>query len=190
MTDPTPTARDRILATAAEMFRADGVHGTGINAIIARSGVAKDTLYKHFPSKDALVLEVVRQRDVQWCAWLRTGVEAAAPDPDGRLLAVFSVLATELADPAYSGSVFLSASTDFPDPEHPVRLACKQHKEAVRAYLADLAHSAGKAQPAALAAQLLLLIDGAICARTMQNDLRAGHRARQAAAVLIDASTT
>lgn len=169
------------------MFRADGVHGTGINAIIARSGVAKDTLYKHFPSKDDLVLEVIRERDAQWCAWLRAGVEAAAPDPADRLLAVFSVLAAELADPAYSGSVFLTASTDFSDPEHPVRLACKQHKAAVRAYLASLAQAAGHARPGALAAQLLLLVDGAICARTLQNDLRAGDRARQAAAVLIDA---
>lgn len=187
MTAPALAARERILATADEMFRTDGVHGTGINAIIARSGVAKDTLYKHFASKDDLVLEVVRQRDSRWCAWLRREVEATAPEPAGRLLAVFSVLAAELADPAYSGSLFLAASTDYPDPEHPVRVACKQHKAAVRSYLAGLARDVGHPRPGALAAQLLLLLDGAICARTMQNDLRAGSRARQAAAVLIEA---
>lgn len=187
MTVPAGGARERILATAASMFQADGVHGTGINAIIARSGVAKDTLYKHFPSKDALVVAVIRQRDAHWCRWLRQGVEAATEDRTGRLLAVFALLDTELADPAYSGSVFLAASTDYPDPAHPVRLACKQHKAAVRAYLAELARDAGHARPDALAGQLLLLIDGAICARTLQDDRRAGSRARQAAAVLINA---
>jgi AcrR family transcriptional regulator len=185
VTGPARGARERILATATEMFQADGVHGTGINAIIARSGVAKDTLYKHFRSKDDLVVEVIRQRDAQWCRRLREGVEAATEDPKGRLLAVFALLDSELADPAYSGSVFLAASTDYPDPAHPVRLACKEHKVAVRAYLAGLARDAGHARPDILAAQLLLLLDGAICARILQDDREAGSRARQAAAVLI-----
>lgn len=184
-----PSARERILASAAEMFEIDGVHGTGINAIIARSGVAKDTLYKHFATKDDLVVEVLRARDEQWCVRLREAVEAAASSPAHRLLAVFDHLDAELGDPAYGGSVFLAISTDYADPEHRVRQACIEHKARVRAYLTALAREEGLSDPEALGYQLLLLIDGAICARTMQDDRQAARRAKQAAAVLIEAAT-
>jgi AcrR family transcriptional regulator len=187
-TSPASSARERIVATAAEMFETDGVQRTGINALIARSGVAKDTLYKHFSSKDDLVVEVLRRRDEQWCTWLRAGVERATNDPAERLLAVFDMLDSELSDPNYRGSVFLTASTDFPDAQHRVRHACVEHKTRVRQYLADLGRDAGLPAPEALGFELLLLIDGAICARTMQEDRQAGQRAKQAAAVLIEAA--
>jgi AcrR family transcriptional regulator len=170
------------------MFETDGVHGTGINAIIARSGVAKDTLYNHFSSKDDLVLEVLRRRDEQWCTWLRAGVERATNDPAQRLLAVFDMLDTELSDLNYRGSVFLAASTDFADAQHRVRQACVEHKTRVRQYLTDLSRQAGLADPDALGFQVMLLIDGAICARTMQEDRQAGQRAKQAAKTLIEAA--
>ncbi len=184
---PPPSARERILVTAAAMFETNGVIGTGINAIIARSEVAKDTLYKHFSTKDDLVVEVVRRRDRHWCDRLRNSVERAATDPHGRLLAVFEFVDTELREPAYRGSVFLAASSDYPDVNHPVRQACIEHKTRVRDYLMELARDAGLADPETVAFQLLLLIDGAICARSMQDDRKAGERAKQAAAILIGA---
>jgi AcrR family transcriptional regulator len=171
------------------MFETEGVRGTGINAIIARSGVAKDTLYKHFSTKDDLVVEVLRRRDEQWCARLREGVERATNEPAGRLLAVFDMLDAELRDAAYRGSVFLAASTDYPDAQHRVRGACVEHKARVREYLTALSRDAGLAEPDLLGFQLMLLLDGAICARTMQGDRRAGGRAKQAAAVLIAAAS-
>ena len=182
------SARERIVVAAGEMFETDGVNSTGINAIIARSGVAKDTLYQHFSSKQDLVVEVLHRRDEQWCAWLRAGVERASNDPRQRLLAVFDLLNSELSDPDYRGSVFLTASTDFPDAEHRVRRACVEHKVRLREYLTDLGAEAGVAEPEALGFQLLLLIDGAICARTMQEDRHAAQRAKQAAAVLLEAA--
>lgn len=185
MSATPPSARERLLVAAAEMFERDGVHATGINAILARSGVAKDTLYKHFATKDDLVEEVVRRRDAQWCTWLRAGVEAASDEPAGRLLAVFDLLDSELRDPAYRGSVFVGATTDYPDPRHRVRRACIEHKTRVAEYLSGLARDAGLAEPDAMGWQLLLLIDGAICARTMRDARDAGRHAAQAAAVLI-----
>lgn len=185
--DPPPprSARERILAAATESFERDGVRGTGVNAVIERSGVAKDTLYKHFRTKDDLVVEVLRGQDERWCARLREHVERAASAPAERLLAVFDFLAAELADPGYRGSAFLAASADYPDPGHAVRRACAAHKVRVRAYLAGLASDAALPHPETLGEHLMLLLDGAICARTMRQDMDAGHHARQAAALLV-----
>lgn len=188
-TPAEPGARERLLATATEMFAREGVHGTGTNAILARCGVAKDTLYRHFPSKDDLVLAVVRRRDEQWLSGLQQQVGAATADPVGRLLAVFDVLDAQLDDPDYLGCLFLTTSTDYPDPAHQVRRVSAGHKARVRAYLTELGEHAGVAEPAALGSSLMLLLDGAICARTTAADRTAGRRARQAAAVLIAAAS-
>ncbi len=184
-----PSARERVLVTATQMFTREGVHGTGINSVIARSGVAKDTLYKHFPSKQDLVLAVVRRRDQDWLGAMQQQVSVAPADPAGRLLAVFDVLDAQLDDPAYLGCLFLTTSTDYPDPEHQVRRASAEHKARVRAYLTELAEHAGVAEPVALGSGLMLLLDGAICARTTADDRTAGRRARQAAAILVTAAT-
>jgi AcrR family transcriptional regulator len=183
-------AQQRILDTAAQLFEANGLRAVGINTIIARSGVAKDTLYRHYPSKDDLVVAVLRQRDAQWCAWLKAGVRRRAEAPAAQLLAVFDVLDGDLRKRDYRGSAFLAASTDYADPEHPVRRACAEHKARVRAWLAELAEHAGAPDPEGLAYGLMLLIDGALCARSMQNDPRAGARARVTAEVLVREAMT
>lgn len=180
-------ARQRLLETGATLFDADGVRAVGINAILAASGVAKDTLYKHFASKDDLVLEVLRISDRKWCETLRREVEDRAPDPEGRLLAVFDFLGNEFEAESYRGSAFINAAAEFPDPDHPVRRACAEHKARVLDYLRGLAENHNARDPQALAEQLMLLIDGAICARVMRHDRRAAHRAREAAAILLTA---
>lgn len=180
-------ARQRLLDTAAALFDAEGVRAVGINSILAVSGVAKDTLYKHFASKDDLVYEVLRIRDREWCDTLREGVTRRARDPEGRLLAVFDVLGDEFAAESYRGSAFINAAAEFPDPDHPVRRACAEHKARVLDYLRGLAGDANVRDPQALAEQLMLLIDGAICARVMRRDRRAAYRAREAAAILLAA---
>lgn len=184
-----PSARERVLLTATEMFATEGVHGTGINAILARSGVAKDTMYKHFPSKEDLVVAVVQRRDEQWLTGLRDGVTRATGDPVGRLLAVFDVLDAQLDAPAYLGCLFLTTSTDYPDPTHRVRRASAEHKTRVQAFLSGLGADAGVPDPEALGSALMLLVDGAICARTTQDDRTAGRRAHAAATVLITEAT-
>jgi AcrR family transcriptional regulator len=183
---PALTAtQQRILDAAGKLFDTHGVRGVGVNTIIAESGVAKDTLYRHYPAKNELVVAVLRRRDAQWCGWLKDGVQRRATTPADQLLAVFDVLDGELRARNYRGSAFLAASTDYTDPEHPVRRACAEHKARVRAWLGDLARNAGADDPAELAYGLMLLIDGALCARTMQNDRQAGARARRTAQILL-----
>ncbi|MGH7058716.1 MAG: TetR/AcrR family transcriptional regulator, partial [Acetobacteraceae bacterium] len=84
--------RDHLVQTALALFSRHGYHATGIDRILAESGVAKMTLYKHFRSKDDLILAALRHRDEQFCRWFQSEIEARAAHPRERLLAVFDVL--------------------------------------------------------------------------------------------------
>lgn len=179
--------RQRILDAAAELFARTGVRAVGVNEIWFAAGVAKSTLYQHFRSKDELVAAVIRQRDEAWCARLRSAADQAA-DPRDMLLAIFGLLDREFADPAYRGSEFLNAAAEFPDADHPVRRAVREHKVHLLDYLGDLAAAAGAVDARALANDVLTLADGAVAARVTRGDLHAARSARRAAATLTDAA--
>ena len=102
--------RDHLVETAAELFRRNGYHATGIDRILAESGCAKMTLYKHFRSKDELILAALRRRDEQFRNALMRAVERRAESPRGRLLAVFERLGELIAEPDFSGCMFVNAA--------------------------------------------------------------------------------
>lgn len=179
-------ARERILETARTLFYRRGVNNVGIDEIIAESGVAKATLYKHFASKDALILEYMRQGDARWTAWLRERVEALSPDPAGRLLAVFSAYEEWFRLPHFRGCLLTNVVTALPDPQHAAREVLAGHKRKVRAYLTDLAQQAGAAQPEQLADQMLLLLEGATAVARIEGDPAAAGRARTFAQTLLE----
>ena len=154
-------ARQRILDTASEMFYRDGIRAVGIDAVIARSGVAKMSLYRNFPSKDALVTAWLEDRNAFfWRRWDKA--EASRPDdPRGQLEAVLDMIAATVSHPRWRGCPFLNTGTEFPEPGHPARCVILAHKRAVRERLCALAAEAGSRDPDLLSQQLQLLIDGA-----------------------------
>jgi len=154
--------RERILQTAARLFYADGFHHTGIDRIIAEAGVAKMSLYQHFRSKDELIGAFLERRDDYWCNWLRERVEALAGTPRARLLAVFDALGEWFTSSDFRGCAFINAAAEFTDARHSARVISRQHKERVHAYLKELAEAAKMSRPGELAAQLALLVEGAI----------------------------
>jgi AcrR family transcriptional regulator len=158
---PDKSARDRILETAAELFYREGIRAVGIDTIIARSGVAKMSLYRNFASKDDLVVAFLQYRDgIYWQWW--DHVMAAHPGDAARQIGdLFASLARRVSSPAYRGCPFINTSTEFPDPDHPARTICRANKRELRRRLLDLARRAGARDPATLADQLLLLMDGA-----------------------------
>src|SRR5260370_170925 len=85
-------AREKILETACRLFYEHGLHATGIDTIVAQSGVTKMTLYKYFPSKQDLILAVLQRRDEEWRRWFQQTVETSADKPADRLLAMFDTL--------------------------------------------------------------------------------------------------
>lgn len=156
------SARERILATAADLFYGRGIRNVGIDEIIARAGVAKASLYKHFDSKDALIVEFLRRRDAAWREWFEAAVEARATKPKDRLLAVFDLLEEWFAQDDFRGCEFVNAAVERADAKHPAHAASVEHKRLVRAYLHDLAKAARLKNPAATADHLALLVEGAI----------------------------
>lgn len=185
MPAPKPSARQQILDTAARLFFQNGYRAIGIDTIVAESGVAKMTLYRHFPSKDALIAAYLEDVNVQFWAWFESGVEAHPAQPREQLLAVFRALQELVTTPACYGCPFLMAASEFPEPGHPGRQVAIANKKAVRARLLELCVQAGVPSAQQLADQLYLLMDGAFMAvRLFGADNPAAHVGELAAQII------
>ena len=187
MADPRAgSARDRILATAQRLFHRNGFRAVGIDTIIAGAGVAKMSLYRHFPSKDDLIVAYLEESNRQYWAWLDREL-AGIDSPAERLLGMFTAI-ERLATSAHClGCTFQGAAAEFPDRDHPGHRVALAHKHAVHDRIADLAQQAGLADPHMLADQLLLLMDGAWVAARMFGPSNPAANVTAAARTLIDA---
>lgn len=190
MTTISPTsARERILETAYELFSRRGIRAVGVDEVIARSRVAKATLYRHFPSKDDLVLAFLDRRAELWTIGLiERQARARGATPEGRLLAIFDVLDDWFRSPdEFDACAFVSVLLEM-GADHPLGQACIRHLDTVRGVVAGLAREAALAEPGELARCWHLLMKGAIisaaegdtgaavCAKEMARDLLARHR--------------
>ncbi|WP_434613601.1 TetR/AcrR family transcriptional regulator [Azospirillum sp. B2RO_4] len=179
-------ARDRILDTAAELFYREGIRAVGIDTIIAKSGVAKMSLYRNFESKDDLVCAYLERSIAQHGAWWDRVVARHPGDPRAQMKALFVALAHWIDHPKFQGCPFTSAAAELRDPANPARGLALAHKRMVRDRLHALAVAAGAADPDRLCAQLQLLMEGAYAAGRAL-DLGPGNDAvASAAAALID----
>ena len=185
-TEPRPAARERLLEAATRLFLRDGFRAVGIDTIIAEAGVAKMTLYAHFPSKDDLIVAYLERANEQFWAWL-DGASAAVDDPKAKLAAIFDAVGELANSPQCLGCTFQGTAAEFPDPEHPGHRVALAHKQTVRARLGTLAEHAGLRQPEDLADQLLLLMDGAWVAARMFGPHNPAVQVAAAARALIEA---
>ena len=180
------STKDKLLETAVRLFSQHGYHATGIDRIIAESGVSKKTLYNHFKSKDELILSALRRWDEDSRLWLMRAMEKREKDPRRRLLALFDVLDDWFVSQNFFGCMFINATAEYADPENPIHAAAAEHKRVFRVYLRDLALKAGAANPDELVAQLALLMEGAIVTSQFTNNTRAGAQAKSAAMTIMD----
>jgi AcrR family transcriptional regulator len=180
------SARDRLLAAADELFYEEGVHTVGIDRVIERAGVAKASLYNTFGSKDELVRAYLERRHAARRARL-TDKLAGFTTPRERLLGVFDAQSDLAAEPGYRGCAFANASAEA-SPGGSVESVCDDARAWIRALFTELAAAAGVPAPAALAAQLVLLYDGAAASARMDRDPGAAEIARAAAETLLDAA--
>lgn len=179
-------ARERIIETAGRLFYRDGFHAVGIDTIIAEAGVAKMTLYRHFPSKDDLIAAYLERSNRGVMDWLEDAV-ARVDDPRAKLVAAFEAVTKLATSPRCLGCTFQAAASEFPDPDHPGHRVALAHKRAVLERFAGLAREAHLHDPEGLAAQLLLLMDGAWVAARMFGPDNHARSAAAAARSLIDA---
>jgi AcrR family transcriptional regulator len=155
------TAREKILETATRLFYQKGFRAVGIDTIIAESGVAKMTFYKHFPSKDDLIVAYLETSNEGFWTWLGEVTKPFENQPKKQLEAIFEGVAKLASSPQCLGCTFSVATGEFPALEHPGHQAAKAHKEQVLARLESLAKAARLKQPKALSESLLMLMDGA-----------------------------
>lgn len=179
-------ATARLLDAADGLFYDRGIQAVGMDQIRSASGVSLKRLYRCFPSKEQLVVAYLRRRDGRWRAALAGFVDRHR-DPQARVLAVFDWLHEWFARPGYRGCAFLNSFGELGAASPTVAEAARDHKELLRRYLAGLAAETAAPDPAALADQLLVLVDGAISVAAVTANPAAAHHARAAAHALLPA---
>ena len=182
--------REHLIDTAIVLFAEHGYHATGIDAILAAAGVSKKTLYRHFRSKDELILAALKKYDGLFRNDFMRQVESRAETPRGRLLAVFDVAADWFRQNNFYGCMYINAIGEYAAPDTPIRQVCKEFKALMRRYIENLCVDLRVPDPAGLAEELALLLEGAIVtAQVSETRARAAQVAATAAAVLIDRAT-
>ncbi|MEW6644761.1 MAG: TetR/AcrR family transcriptional regulator [Pseudomonadota bacterium] len=188
--DTSTDPRTRILQTAETLFYRHGIRSIGVDRLIAESGVAKATFYRHFPSKDDLALAFIRGRDASWRDWLARTVARLAPEPRQRPLAIFDAIRERFEDPEFRGCAFSNSIAEVAQGDSAVHQAAAEHKRAVTAMIADYLRGAGvsrTAQRDELARALMLLLDGAIVTAVREQSPAAADAAKRIAATLLAA---
>jgi AcrR family transcriptional regulator len=185
MSSRPASARERIDQSAYELFSRDGIRAVGVDSIVARSGVAKMTLYRHYASKDKLALAFLRRREELWTrAWLQEEVERRARVPGERLLAVFDAFDTWFHRSDFEGCSFAKALLEQSDPRHPVRTAAVRHIETISALVKQWVEDAGVRAPDRLARQWQILMTGSVVA-AYAGDRDAARRAKEVGMLLL-----
>lgn len=168
------SARERILATASELFYREGIRAIGVDTVVEQCGVSKTSLYRLFESKDALIAAFAAEQDrLFWARW-DSIEEQHANDPRALLEALLSWIAKRIGHPDFRGCPFLNLATEFPDDNHPGRVVARGNKEEMRARLAAIVAKLGADDPNRTASQIALLINGAYVTGLMEEpaDLR------------------
>ena len=177
--------KDKVFQTAARLFYQNGYRATGVDTIAAESGIGKMTLYRHYPSKDDLIVAYLKDSDeLFWEGFERITKDAAAPR--GKLLAFFESLQEYVKTPACYGCPFLNVATEYPEIDYPGHQVALEHKQRVRAKFRQLAREAGAREPDILADQLFLLMDGAYISSRMFGTKNPASHLASAAQSLID----
>ncbi|TMF44429.1 MAG: TetR/AcrR family transcriptional regulator [Chloroflexi bacterium] len=180
-------ARERVLTAAYDLFSRQGVRAVGIDTIIARADVAKMTFYRHFHSKDELVLAFLQRREQLWTReWLETQVESRAAGPRDRLLAIFDVFDEWFQRDDFEGCSFINVLLEMLEPGNPVRRATTAHLANIRVFLRALAVAAGVSDSDDFARKWHVLMKGSIVAAG-EGDRLAARRAREVGQLLLAA---
>jgi AcrR family transcriptional regulator len=187
--EPARSTADHLLDVAGALFYERGFAATGVDLVVRESGVAKMTLYRHFPSKDDLIAAWLERVDTQfWQSFERWAGPETLP-PRDRLLGVFKGLERLVGSPSCLGCPFLLAASEFPERGTRAHDVARRHKARLRERLRAMAAQAGAADGDALGDQLLLLMDGAfMTARLFGSEDAPSLRVAGAAKALIGAS--
>ena len=181
--------RQRILDTASTLFYERGVRAVGVDLVVDESGVAKTSLYRHFRTKDDLIVAFLEREDVEfWGQWDDVAARHA-DDPVAEIEAHMRWIGKRLARANYRGCPQINVAAEFAESEHPAREVSRRHMQAMRKRLAELARRFGAARPNDLAAQLGVLVNGAFVSASMLTPDEATRVLLASARALLAAAT-
>ncbi|MES2192297.1 MAG: TetR/AcrR family transcriptional regulator [Pseudomonadota bacterium] len=164
MNDSTLPARDRILVTAHDLFYAGGIRATGIDRIIAESGVAKLTFYRHFPGKDELVKAFLNYRHERWMAWFVDALGRHGATSGGGLLPLVKTMQEWFENPEFRGCAFINVVAEMGDSQPDMMAIAQTHKNDMLRVIEGLL----PVGDSSLASAAALAIDGAIVRAQME----------------------
>jgi len=180
--------REKILVTATSLFESRGIQASGVDTIIAEAGIAKATLYKHYPSKNLLVTAYLRGKSDRFYEWLNSRLISKKTNSLEILIALCELVEQWIMTPEFHGLPFHIASVEFPDPDHPINQYSAVLAVELQGYLSKIAATAGAKDPEALGQQLTILFEGAALVERLSPGAGAAKRAKNAAITLIRAS--
>jgi AcrR family transcriptional regulator len=183
-----PSARERLIEIATELFYREGVRAIGIDAVVARSGVSKSSLYRTFESKDELIAAFAAEQDRRYWNWWASVVAPHVGNPRMQIEAIFKALAAQISNPRFRGCPFINLATEIPDRQHPGTAIACANKEEVRRRLRALSSDLAVRNPRRLGDRLALIIDGAYGRAVTLGPARLERELLEMVGLMIDAA--
>lgn len=185
MNTSTSITREKILATAEQLIYQNGIQATGMDLLVKTSGVARKSIYRYFATKDEVAAAALNARDVRWMNWFRAESDQA-PDARARILNMFTVLKGWFESEGFRGCAFINTAGEVGDPQDPIRLIAKLHKQKLLTYTLELCEQLDIADPDPLANQLLILMEGAITVARVMGDYSSADNAQAVARLILE----
>ncbi|CAB3772497.1 TetR/AcrR family transcriptional regulator [Paraburkholderia humisilvae] len=180
-----PGPRERLLDAVDELLNLASIHGTGVDAIVRRSGTARKSLYLYFQSKDELFTAVLQRRSERWIAWFESSTLAQSTVASEQLLGMFDVLRKWLRGDGFYGCALLNAAAEVKDTCRDIKLVTLMHNKRLLEFLERLCAASGASDAHSLARQLLILLDGAITLSMVEGTATAAVDAKEAARAML-----
>ena len=182
---PSPSPRDRILEAAYDLFSQHGVRTVSIEDVVKRAGVSRATVYRHFSSKEDLVLTFLELREQRWTReWVENGARTRGASPEERLLAIFDVFDGWFRRADFEGCAFINVLLEM-DGADPLATASRDYLAKIRTLVRTLAEEAELRDPEAFAHAWHVLMKGSIVAAG-EGDTEAAQRAKDVARLLLE----
>ncbi len=178
--------REQLIKVATKLFNRYGYHAAGVDKVIAEAGIAKTTLYRHFETKEELIITVLKRIDKEYRERMQHYVEKKAKEPTRKLLATFDYLETWFINKSFYGCPFVSAAGEYSDKKNPVFQEAKLHKRLMLAYFEELARAANLKDSLRVAEEINLLQEGAIAVAHVTGDYKAAIKAKKIAIKIVD----
>jgi AcrR family transcriptional regulator len=178
---PDASVRERIMSTACRLFYDEGIQAVGIQRLIDEAGIAKASLYAHFPSKDDVVAAYLERKGGEWRAEVQKHLDNPRLSARAKILKIFDITVAMVERPGFRGCPFHNASAEVADPAHPIRVAAKQQRRWVQDVMSRLVRETGASSPDRLVGSLMVLFDGASATALIDGDPGSARNARWAA---------